>query len=140
MKTDWFKKSRKFTSLIRAVVLCVTMLQVRNNAASAADITVISDAIVNPGFESDVWGTGAGWEFGCDWNNVTLDWQAYGDNTYITGGAGDYCFKFWVKDTSASGQSITLDQTVTSLPAGVYTLSGKVMGAGVSVYFSAGFR
>lgn len=93
--------------------------------------------IVNPGFESDI-SSGSGWSIGYDGNNVTVDWQKYADNTWITGGTGEYGLHFWVKDTATASQEITLSQTLSSLPAGKYTLSGKVMGSGASVNFYEG--
>lgn len=138
MKTNWLKKR---ISLMMSVILCFTMIQVHTNAVAAAvgaAGTAAEELIKNPGFESDIWQAEAGWDIGYDWNNVTMDWQAYADNTYITGGDGAYCLKFWVKDTSASSQTITLSQAVDSLPAGVYSLTGKVMGSGAGVYFTAG--
>lgn len=136
MKGYWNKRARKMISILMAAALTFTMWNT-GSGITKAKAESAEGYVINPGFESDIW-SGGGWTIDCDWNNVTIDRQKYADNTWLTGGIGEYGFKFWVKDTAGSSQNITLSQSLNALPAGKYTLSGKVMGEGASVSFYAG--
>lgn len=136
MKSIRNKKFKKMISVLLIAALTISMCNLGMGSKTAKAETT-TGYIVNPGFESDIL-TGNGWLIGCDGNNVTIDWQKYADNTWITGGVGEYGLHFWVKDTAEASQDIILNQTLSTLPAGEYTLSGKVMGSGGSVSFYAG--
>lgn len=84
--------------------------------------------IVNGGFEADFW-TDQSWSIDtADWNEVDIQQFAYTDDSWLTPDAGDYAFKYWIKNTAAGNQAVAVKQTLAALPAGSYELSVKSMG------------
>lgn len=132
MKVKMFEKCRKILGILMVITLIVPL----NFNMGGVKAEVLPEYILNGGFEQDIWSDNGSWSFHCDWNSVQLDRQYYADNTYLTGGADSYGFKYWIKDTASEEQNIILNQNISNVPSGEYTLSGKVMGEGASVNFS----
>lgn len=84
--------------------------------------------LMNGGFESDFWTDGSWIIASDDWNSVDIQRFAYQDDSFIEGVEGEHAFKYWMKDTADGEQTITLTQSVSSLPAGTYELSVHSMG------------
>lgn len=83
--------------------------------------------LMNGGYESDFWTDGS-WRVETDWESADIGRFAYQDDSYIEGIEGEHALKYWIKDTAAGEQTITLTQTVPSLPSGTYELSVHSMG------------
>lgn len=84
--------------------------------------------MANGGFETDWW-TDASWQVtSSDWGQVSIERYNYADDSFITPYEDTYAFKYWIKDTAAVQQDITISQTLTDVPAGSYELSVHSMG------------
>jgi len=126
---------RKVISLLMVVALVITTGNLTKPPVKAM---TPSNYITNPDFETDIWSEAGGWSFDCDWDQVSLEWYQYSSDSWLTGGSGEYGLKYWVKDTAKSPQDIILNQTISALPEGNYTLTGKIMGGASSVKASFG--
>jgi arabinogalactan endo-1,4-beta-galactosidase len=84
--------------------------------------------VENGGFESDFWSDKSWSVEPSDWGQVQINRFAYAEDAYIKQDEGDYAFKYWIKDSAETKQTITVKQTIASLPAGSYELSVSSMG------------
>lgn len=90
-----------------------------------------SVAIANAGFESDIWGSDAGWKIGVStWDGVQIEHFSYANDTYMTVPAGgeSSALKFYSGSTDSV---LNVSQTV-DIPAGVYTVEALAMGEGAT--------
>lgn len=117
-------------SMVMALLLAFSSSWFGIGAVSAADAP--DAGVVNGGFETDFW-TDHSWTVEtADWNSVQLDQYQYAKDAYLEPDEGTYAFKYWIKDTATSNQSLTVKQTIASLPAGSYELSVRSMGGDAS--------
>ena len=117
---------KKMTSLMMAMIMILCTIASGGSFVASAATEYISDG----GFESDLWSSG-NWSLsaasGNYWDNATLEWYSYADDSYISAVEGDYCFKYYFSSEVASSSAIKATQTV-SLPAGTYTFTILSMG------------
>ncbi|MEW9053473.1 MAG: glycosyl hydrolase 53 family protein [Neobacillus sp.] len=112
-------KSNRFFAMFLAFIMVFSSLFVNGIPSIAAGST---QYLENGGFESDFWADGS-------WTIETANWDGFTANP-STGDKyeGNSSFNYWMKDTATGTQSITVKQTIDSLPAGSYELSVKSMG------------
>ncbi|WP_255473002.1 glycosyl hydrolase 53 family protein [Planomicrobium sp. CPCC 101079] len=107
---------------VLAVVMALSSLGLQNTAAFAADSQ--KQYLTNGGFESDLWQT---WNVeAANWDSLEAQHFSYAEDTWMTADEGERAFKYWLKDGSGGG--LTVSQTLSALPAGSYELSVKTMG------------
>ncbi len=119
-------KSKKQASLLLLIVAIVLgTWPVGMHASAAADGSI---SLANAGFESDFWSDQSWKVDSSDWSQTDSSRYAYADDSFITAAEGSHAFKYWIKDSAASRQEITVSQSVYSLPAGSYELTLQAMG------------
>ena len=130
------KGIKKLISTVLTAALIITgsgvcgMGQVQ--ASESTEVTV-----VNAGFESDIWGSEAGWTIDVSaWDGVSVEHFAYSGDSWMSvpSEGGESAVKFY----SGSADSVlTVSQTL-SVPAGTYDVGVSVMGTDASVSVSTG--
>ena len=120
------RHSKSILSLFLALLMVFSVLVTGIGFETKAATEYVSDG----GFESDLWSSGY-WTLGAAsgnyWDNATLEWYSYADDSYITAVEGDYCFKYYLSSAVTSSTAIKATQTV-SLSAGSYTFTILSMG------------
>ncbi|MFD2703608.1 glycosyl hydrolase 53 family protein [Paenibacillus shunpengii] len=120
---------KRIGSLILAAMVGVTGFSIPAGIGGSVAHANPQDAyLINGGFESDFWTDGSWRVETADWDNTDIQHYAYENDEYIQRVEGEHAFKYWIKDTADGEQTITLTQSVTSLPAGTYELSVHSMG------------
>lgn len=117
------KKQASLLFLIVAIVLGTWPIGMHSSAAADGSIS-----LHNAGFESDFWNDQSWKVESSDWSQTDISRYAYADDSFITAAEGSHAFKYWIKDSAASKQQITVSQSVYSLPAGSYELTLQTMG------------
>ncbi|WP_226528636.1 glycosyl hydrolase 53 family protein [Metabacillus niabensis] len=120
------KRNRMLLSILLAIVMIVSTLPLQNQKGLAA--TKEPNLLINGGFETDIW-DGDSWTIdNIDWEQAEVIHFPYSDDPYITSHEGQYAFKYWIKDTATGDQTLTVKQSIDSLPAGSYMLTVSAMG------------
>lgn len=86
-----------------------------------------SNMIKNGGFEVDIWEDG-NWKVN-NKENIDIQHFAYKDDEWIEANEGNYALKYWMEEENIREESVTISQTLPSLPAGKYRLSAHIMGS-----------
>ncbi len=120
------KRKRMLLSILLTIVMVVSTLPFQNQRGLAA--TEEPNLLINGGFETDIW-DGDSWTIdNIDWEQAEVIHFPYSDDPYITSHEGQYAFKYWIKDTATGDQTLTVKQSIDSLPAGSYMLTVSAMG------------
>lgn len=141
------RKKRGLATLL-VIMMCVTQIWAGYLDDSSVlvmhagtEVAVGDNLLINGGFETDIWTDAAGsWTFDSStWTAIgstgTIGQFVYSTNEWITGKEESAALQFWYDSTAPGGQ-IIMQQTISSLPAGTYTLSGSVMGEKASYEIS----
>lgn len=120
------KRISIFLAAVLSISMCLTLMPA--NMAYAEETTVsISDA----DFTGDLWSDGIWQVTPNDWSNTSFEYFSYANDSWMSfdGNEGTTAFKFWMGNEGY----FTLTQTLENLPAGTYSFSSYVMGAGADV-------
>ncbi|MBQ7920728.1 MAG: glycosyl hydrolase 53 family protein [Lachnospiraceae bacterium] len=95
--------------------------------------------IANAGFESDIWGDNPGWNIeASDWgaegaNEVSASNKAYSNEPWVATNKTDEFGDYVLNVSSAIASKITVSQTVSELPAGMYLVEAQVLGGKATI-------
>lgn len=128
-KNNMTRKTR-LTRSVLSILLAALMIFSVMTTGIGFEAKAATEYVTDGGFESDLWSSG-NWSLsaasGNYYDNATIEWFSYDDDSYITSVEGDYCFKYYLSSAVTSSKAIKATQTV-SLPAGTYTFTILSMG------------
>ncbi|WP_175638074.1 glycosyl hydrolase 53 family protein [Metabacillus schmidteae] len=118
------KRKRMLLSIFLAIIMILSTLPLQIGVAATEEPNLLK----NGGFETDIWDGNTWIVDHIDWEQAEVIHFPYSDDSYITSQEGQYAFKYWIKDTATGDQTLTVKQSIDSLPAGSYKLTVSAMG------------